>query len=189
VAAKLGREYTFVLPLASTVEDTYLYDIVRKHWGTGESPAEITLTRDARAALRQSTAAVVASGTATVEAAIIGTPFVMVYRVAPSTYAVGRRLVKVPFYAMPNLIAGQSVVPELVQSDFTADRVIAELRKIIPDGPDRERMLGGLADVRQRLRGSESITESAFDRAADAVVSTVRPENRCARARASSQSN
>ncbi len=187
VAARLGREHTFVLPLASTVEDTFLYEIVRRHWGTGESPAQITMTRDARAALRQSRAAVVASGTATVEAAVIGTPFVMVYRVAPSTYAVGRRLVKVPFYAMPNLIAERMVVPELVQADFTAERVIAELKKIIPDGPDRERMLGGLADVRQRLRGTESSAESAFDKAADAVVKTVRPENRLAQARASSQ--
>jgi len=108
--------------------------------------------------------------------------------VAPSTYAVGRRMVRVPFYAMPNLIAGQLVVPELVQADFTADRVIGELKKIIPEGPDRERMLGGLADVRQRLRGTESSSESAFDRAAEAVVSTVQPENRLAQARASSQS-
>jgi lipid-A-disaccharide synthase len=178
VAAELGHDYSFVLPLASTVEDTFLYSIVRKHWGMGDSPAEITITRDARAALRQSRAAVVASGTATVEAAVIGTPFVMVYRVAPSTYAVGRRMVRVPFYAMPNLIAGQSVVPELVQADFTAQRVIAELRKIISDGPDRERMLGGLADVRRRLHGGESASDRAFDRAAEAVVSLVEPQNR-----------
>jgi lipid-A-disaccharide synthase len=180
VAAKLGHDYSFVLPLASTVDDTFLYEIVRKQWGMGESPAEITITRDAGAALRQSRAAVVASGTATVEAAVIGTPFVMVYRVAPSTYAVGKRLVNVPFYAMPNLIAGQSVVPELVQADFTAERVIAELKKIIPDGPDRERMLGGLADVRRRLRGTETASDSAFEKAADAVVSLVEPQNRLA---------
>jgi lipid-A-disaccharide synthase len=169
-----------VLPLASTVDDTFLYEIVRKQWGMGESPAEITITRDAGAALRQSRAAVVASGTATVEAAVIGTPFVMVYRVAPSTYAVGKRLVNVPFYAMPNLIAGQSVVPELVQADFTAERVIAELKKIIPDGPDRERMLGGLADVRRRLRGTETASDSAFEKAADAIVNLVEPQNRLA---------
>ena len=95
---------------------------------------------------------------------------------------------RVPFYAMPNLIAGQLVVPELVQADFTSDRVIGELKKIIPDGPDRERVLGGLADVRQRLRGAESSSESSFDRAAEAVISTVQPENRLAQARASSQS-
>jgi lipid-A-disaccharide synthase len=178
VAAELGDDYSFVLPLASTVDDTFLYSIVRKHWGMGDSPAKITITRNARAALRQSRAAVVASGTATVEAAVIGTPFVMVYRVAPSTYAVGRRMVKVPFYAMPNLIAGQSVVPELVQADFTAQRVISELRKIISDGPDRERMLGGLADVRRRLHGGESASDRAFDRAAEAVVSLVKPQNR-----------
>jgi lipid-A-disaccharide synthase len=178
VAAKLGHDYSFVLPLASTVDDTVLYSIVRKQWGMGESPAEITITRDARAALESSRAAVVASGTATVEAAVIGTPFVMVYRVAPSTYAVGRRMVKVPFYAMPNLIAGQAVVPELVQADFTAERVIAELKKILPDGPDRERMLGGLAEARRRLRGADTASGGAFDRAAEAVVSLVEPQNR-----------
>jgi len=175
VAAKLGRAYRFVLPLASTVEDMFLYDIVRQHWGMGESPAEISITRDARAALASSRAAVVASGTATVEAAVIGTPFVMVYRVAPSTYAIGRRMVKVPFYAMPNLIAERAVVPELVQEDFSADRVIAELNKIITEGPDRERMLEGLADVRQRLRGVEAAQRNAFQRAAEAVVSVVKP--------------
>jgi lipid-A-disaccharide synthase len=178
VAAKLGHDYSFVLPLASTVDDTFLYSIVRKHWGMGKSPAEITIARDARAALASSRAAVVASGTATVEAAVIGTPFVMVYRMAPSTYAVGRRMVKVPFYAMPNLIAGQAVVPELVQADFTAERVIAELKKIIPDGPDRERMLGGLAEVRRLLHGADTTAGSGFDRAAEAVVSLVEPQNK-----------
>ena len=177
VAAKIGHEYDFVLPLASTVEDTFMYSIVRKRWGVGESPAQITIMRDARSALAQARAAVVASGTATVEAAVIGTPFVMVYRVAASTYAVGRRMVKVPFYAMPNLIAQRAVVPELVQADFTAERVVEELKKIIPAGPDRERMLGGLADVRRRLRGNEANVESAFDRAAEAVVSLIQSQS------------
>jgi lipid-A-disaccharide synthase len=173
VAAKLGHEFSFVLPLASTVDDTFLYEIVRKQWGVGDSPAEIIITRDARAALASSRAAVVASGTATVEASVIGTPFVMVYRVAPSTYALGKRMVKVPFYAMPNLIAGREVVPELVQENFTAERVSAELNKIIPDGPDRERMLEGLNDVRRRLRGAETVSKRAFERAAEAVVRAV----------------
>ena len=110
----------------------------------------------------------VASGTATVEAAVIGTPFVMVYRVSPLTYLLGRRLVKVPFYAMPNLIAGRQVIPELVQDDFTAERLAAELNKIIPDGPEREKMIGGLADVRAKLKGTEAV--AASERAADAVI-------------------
>ena len=70
---------------------------------------------DALPALYHSRAGIVASGTATVEAALMGTPFVMVYRVSRLTYALGKPRVKVPYFAMVNLIAGEEVVPELVQ--------------------------------------------------------------------------
>ena len=93
-----------------------------------------------------------ASGTATVEAAIMGTPFVMVYRVSPVTYALGKPRVKVAHYAMVNLIAEKEVVPELVQSKFTADNIVAELGKIIPDGEPRTSMIRGLAAVKTRLK-------------------------------------
>ena len=83
----------------------------------------ITLTRDARATLLHARVAAVASGTSTLEAALIGTPFAMVYQVAPLTWSVGRRLVKVDRFAMVNLIAERDVVPELVQADFTPQRV------------------------------------------------------------------
>ena len=177
VAAKLGKQYRFILPIASTVEDTFLYDIVREKWGMGDSPAEITVTRDARTALAQARAAVVASGTATVEAAVIGTPFVMVYRVSNLTYRLGKRMVKVPFYAMPNLIAERQVIPELVQEDFTTERVVSELEKILPDGAARERMLEGLAEVRARLRGSEAAAQDASSQAADAILKAIAAKN------------
>jgi lipid-A-disaccharide synthase len=76
----------------------------------------------------------------------------MVYRVTPLTYALGRWRIKIPHLAMVNLIAGERVVPELVQSDFNPARVVAEMEKIIPDGPERDRMLEGLARVKGRLR-------------------------------------
>jgi len=177
VAAKLGKRYRYILPIASTVEDTFLYDIVREKWGMGESPAEITVTRDARAALAEARAAVVASGTATVEAAVIGTPFVMVYRVSNLTYRLGKRMVKVPFYAMPNLIAEREVIPELVQQDFTTERVVSELEKILPDGAARERMLEGLAEVRARLQGSEAAAQDASSQAAEAVLKAIAAKN------------
>ena len=69
---------------------------------------------------------------------MMGTPFVMVYRVSPLTYLLGRPRVKVPHFAMVNLIAGEEVVPELVQHDFTAEKVVAELNEILPDGPAAE---------------------------------------------------
>ena len=72
---------------------------------------------------------------------MMGTPFVMVYRVSPLTYAVGRPRVKVPYFAMVNLIAGEEVVPELVQQDFTAENVVTRLNEILVDGPARNKML------------------------------------------------
>lgn len=173
VAEKLAPAYEFVLPVASTIDDTFIYTIVREHWSYGKQTAKIEVSRDARAALAQARSAVVASGTATVEAAVIGTPFVMVYRVAPLTYSLGTKMVKVPFYAMPNLIAGRQVIPELVQENFTAEKVVAELSKIISDGPDRKRMLEGLGEVRQKLRGTEIAPTRAFDKAADAILGVI----------------
>ena len=92
-----------------------------------------------------------ASGTATLEAALAGTPFVMVYRLTGLTWLLGRRLVDVPFFCIVNLIAGREVVPELVQQDFKAARVAAEIERILADGPERRQMLEGLGEVRAKL--------------------------------------
>ncbi len=138
----------------------------------------IHLVSDALPAFRHSRAAIVASGTATVEAALMQTPFVMVYRVSPITYALGKPRVKVPYYAMVNLIAGEQVVPELVQHNFTAENVAAELAEIIPEGPTRETMIRGLQSVRGKLKmaGSErcaagDASEGPAERAAGLIMS------------------
>jgi lipid-A-disaccharide synthase len=89
-----------------------------------------------------------------VEAAMMSTPFVMVYRVSALTYFLGKPLVKVPHFAMVNLIAEEEIVPELVQHKFTAENVVRELNKIIPDGEPRTRMIERLAAVKARLQGS-----------------------------------
>jgi lipid-A-disaccharide synthase len=103
------------------------------------------------AALEAAQVAVVASGTATVEAALLGTPMVVVYRVSPLTYALGRPLVRVPHYAMVNLIAERRVVTELIQADFTPERVAAEALGLLED-PDRlDSMRDALLTVRQKL--------------------------------------
>jgi lipid-A-disaccharide synthase len=95
--------------------------------------------------------ALVASGTATVETALLGTPMIVVYRVAPVTYALGRRFVRVAHFAMVNLIAEREVVPELIQSDFTASRVAEEALSLLNDERRVRRMRDDLADVRRRL--------------------------------------
>ncbi len=87
---------------------------------------------------------------------MMATPFVMVYCVSALTYFLGKPRVKVPHFAMVNLIAGEEVVPELVQHDFNAVNVAARMQEILPDGPARERMLQGMANVKAKLRGAES---------------------------------
>jgi lipid-A-disaccharide synthase len=116
----------------------------------------------------------VASGTATVEAAMMNAPFVMVYRVSPLTYLLGKPRVKIPRFAMVNLIAGEKIVPELVQHDFTAQNVVAQINQIVPDGQARDCMLEGLAKVRSKLRVPQAGTAPAqhpADRAAEIILS------------------
>jgi lipid-A-disaccharide synthase len=120
------------------------------------------------------TLALVASGTATVETALLGTPMVVVYRVAPLTYLLGRPFVRVSQFAMVNLIAEKAVAPELIQGDFTAQRVAQEALALLDDPERRKRMQDDLAQVRRRLGGP-----GASLRAAEAVASelaSVRPD-------------
>jgi lipid-A-disaccharide synthase len=153
-ANRLGGSYEYLLPVARTVDASFLRQVMAPTERPKDQSAakNIHLLPEALPALHHSRAAIVASGTATVEAAIMGTPFVMVYRVTPLTYALGKPRVKVPYFAMVNLIAEKKVVPELVQHKFTAENIIAELGKIIPDGGERSRMLEGLAEVKRRLK-------------------------------------
>ena len=91
--------------------------------------------------------------------------------VAHDDYILGKPRIKVPYFAMVNLIAGEKIVPELVQGDFTAERVVARLREIIPDGPPRTAMLEGLAQVKARLRApNPTDPRPAAERAANAVL-------------------
>jgi lipid-A-disaccharide synthase len=161
-AALLGNSYEFLLPVAPTLDRSFLQSLI------GEQ--KISLVPEALPALYHSRAGIVASGTATVEAAMMNTPLVMVYRVSPLTYLLGKPRVKVPRFAMVNLIAEEEVVPELVQHDFTAEKVVARLEDILPDGPSRSRMIEGLARVKARLRAPDGAQHPA-DRAAQIILS------------------
>jgi len=133
----------------------------------------------ARAALLHARASVVASGTATVEAALIGNPFVVVYRVSWLTYAIAKLVVKVPHVAMANLIAGKRVVPELIQNDFTAAKIVQQMERLLPDGVPRESMIKELKAIRGLLycrQAGES--DGAIERVAEItleVLGTVFP--------------
>jgi len=123
------------------------------------------LDGDAHALLGAARAGIVASGTATVEAALVSLPMVVVYRLSPLTYALGRPFVRVPHYAMANLVAGREVVRELIQRDFRPEAVAAEAVALLDEGPRRESVLAGLAETRARLGGG-----GASRRAAEAVA-------------------
>lgn len=189
-AASLGSEYEFLIPVAPTLGAGFVQGVIdsfqsgdAKRGGAanvGEpgSPARtrtsgptwavsVQLVSEALPALAHSRAGIIASGTATVEAAMMETPFVMVYRVTPLTYLLGRWTVKVPHFAMVNLIAGEEVVPELVQRDFTAERVAAEIKQIIPDGIPREKMIEGLRRVKSLMLGN--VEGNAPEHAARAI--------------------
>ncbi len=155
----------FVLPVASSLDMDWMHSLVDR------GPVPVTLVRDARAALLHARAGIVASGTATVEAALIGTPFVMVYRVSPLSFKLGRRFVKVSRFAMVNLIAGRDVVPEYVQDEFIPEDVGIKVRELMADGPARSDMLAGLQEVRSKLHTPGG--DTAADRAAAAVLATI----------------
>ena len=173
-ADRLGATYEFLLPVARTLEPRFLKELMETRQAASlQAGRNIRLVPEAFPALHHSRAGIVASGTATVEAALMDTPFVMVYRVSPLTYALGRPRIKVPHYAMVNLIAGEEVVPELVQHKFTADNIVAELEKIIPDGPPRGKMMRGLASVRGKLKKPDGDRHPA-DRAAEIIMDMLR---------------
>ena len=112
---------------------------------------------------------ITASGTATIEAALHERPMVVVYRLSPLTYSVGKPFVRVDTYAMANLVAGERIVPELIQDDFTPARVAEETLRFMTDSALYERTRAALGRVRDKLGAP-----GASLRAADAVLAVAR---------------
>ncbi|HSZ15672.1 MAG TPA: lipid-A-disaccharide synthase [Terracidiphilus sp.] len=159
-------DVAFIMPLAPTLtaeNRSMVFHLIQQH-----APGlTVRTVDDARSALFHARASVVASGTATVEAALIGNPFVVVYRVSPLTYAIAKRVVTVPHVAMANLIAGKRIVPELIQNDFTAENIVQHLEPLLPDGPQRQSMMQELERVRALLSPGPGETHGgAIDRVA-----------------------
>jgi lipid-A-disaccharide synthase len=178
-ARLLGDAYEYVLPIAPTLGSGPLAMLK-----SGIADTELKLVQDARAALSHSRVAAVASGTATIQAAVIGTPFVVVYRVSNTTFRMAKRLVRYPLeipaqedehgnlpIAMVNLIAQRRVVPELLQDQFTAENVVAAVRPLLADTPERAAQIEALAEVRRRLLSPTE--QSAIERLRDAVLTSI----------------
>lgn len=123
--------------------------------------AGVPVTADAWALLEHARAALVKSGTGTLQAAVAGTPLVVAYRTGPITYALARRIVRVPYVSLVNLVAGAPVVPELLQGDVEPGPLAAALGPLLEEGPRRAEMLSGLAGVRAALAGPAGSGPSA----------------------------
>jgi lipid-A-disaccharide synthase len=167
-ARLLGPGYEYLLPVAPTLKDSEEQALAVQAKGTG-----VRVVHDARAVLQHARASVVASGTATVEAALIGNPFLVVYRVSRITYAVAQRVVRVAHIGMVNLIAGRRIVPELVQHDFTASKVVEQLRPLLENEQARATMQSDLRTVGAALRVN---SEGAIQHAARIALQLIPAE-------------
>jgi lipid-A-disaccharide synthase len=186
----IEHDSEILLPVASTISQEWLKSQI-KFWADPmdrSSPSrrtKIHLVPDAREALHHARGSIVASGTATVQAAVIGNPFVVVYRVSPLTFTLAKRLIRYPAeipalpdthgnlpIAMVNLIAGRRIVPELIQEQFADANVAAALRPLLADSPERIQMIADLAEVRQKL--APDSTSTPIQHVADAVETLLR---------------
>ncbi|HMC61807.1 MAG TPA: lipid-A-disaccharide synthase, partial [Candidatus Solibacter sp.] len=147
-AGRLYREraVNLVLPASSTTGAAFFEERV-----VG-SPVRV-FEGESWDAMAHSDVALVASGTVTVEAALLNTPMVTFYKVTPLSWLAGKFLVRVPFYSMVNLIAGRAVVPELMQSRMTGEAIACEARRLLTHEAARSEMKAGLAEVREKLSG------------------------------------
>ncbi len=159
----LSRKVQFVIPVARSLDPAWLESRLQKYY-VGRAALR-TVTQATHDVLYHSDVAAVASGTATVEAALCERPMVVVYRVSPITYLLGRHMVDVPYYSMVNLLAGKAIVKELIQSDFTAQAVAAQLEYLLDHPEAREAMVRELRALRPRLGPG-----GAIQKAADAII-------------------
>lgn len=137
------REMQWVLPVAPTLSDEFIQAFLD---GTPILP----LRSYSYAARAYADAALVASGTATLETALLGTPFAIVYKLNPLTYAMAKAFVKLPYFGLANVVAGRGVVEELVQSQVNPDELAKVLTRLL-DPATSAQIREGLGTVRQHL--------------------------------------
>ena len=136
----------FILAQASSIDDNLLHDLLR------ESPVPVLVVKDqASEAMAVSDLLLVASGTATLQAAVVGTPMILLYKTTRPTYWVARMWIRVKWIGLVNLVAGRTVVPELIQDEATVERLTKEACRLLNDRQAYDEMKNGLRQVRQSL--------------------------------------
>jgi lipid-A-disaccharide synthase len=136
----------FVLAQAASIDDNLLQSILVR------SPVPVRVVKDqASEVMAAADVLLIASGTATLQAAVVGTPMVLLYKTTPVTYRLARWLIRVKWIGLVNLVAGRTVVPELIQDEATADRLAQEIRRLMTDQQAYNDMKQELRSVRQSL--------------------------------------
>lgn len=136
----------FILPIAGTLDPAFVRDILRPF------PIRVNVVPDEiYDVIAVADAAMVASGTATLETALLETPMVVIYKVSGISYAIGRRVIRVDHISLVNLIAGRTVVPELIQAEANPERIAAEVGQIVTRREKAREMRAALAEIREKL--------------------------------------
>ena len=161
-----ARHVQFALSVAPTVNAEWIRTTMLRGY---EQRAMIRTVSAPYDALRHSDLTVVASGTATIEAALLECPMVVVYRVSPVTAFFARFMINVPFYSMVNLLAGKPLVKELIQSDFTVQNVAAQIEYLLDNAGAREQIARELHALRTHLGSG-----GAIDRVAESAIAMMR---------------
>lgn len=152
------RNLNIVLPASSTTGRAFFEPVLGGR-------RIVIAENDARRVLAHADAALIASGTASTEAAIIGTPMAVFYCVSWPTWALGKLLVDLPHLSMVNLLAGERLVPELIQGDCTGERLAEEAARLLDNPETRATMKRDLARIRQKLQRSKPAAQAAAEEA------------------------
>ncbi|HKE61626.1 MAG TPA: lipid-A-disaccharide synthase [Nitrospira sp.] len=161
---KRNPKTQFILAQASSIDDNLLQDYLRR------SPVAVRVVKEqASEAMAVSDLLLVASGTATLQAAVVGTPMILLYKTTLLTYWIAWCVIRVKWIGLVNLVAGRTVVPELIQHEATAERLYQESCRLLNDQRAYNEMKRGLLQVRQSLGGA-----GASFRAAQVVLAECR---------------
>ena len=155
ITAKLPQ-CQFFLPVASTIPESMLNTLIQ---GRG---LDIKFTHDKTYDLMSiANVAIAASGTVTLEAALLNLPSVIIYKVNSLTYFLGKLLVKIPHIGLPNIVAGRKILPELLQNGANSEAITAEVLPLLTDGQIRQTVMTDLAVVREKLGSGGAVQRVA----------------------------
>jgi lipid-A-disaccharide synthase len=154
-ATKNFPGYNFVIGKAPSIEDEFYESFIKEYKNVH------TIANDTYSLLMKSAAALVTSGTATLETALFGVPEIICYKASNISYQIAKRLVKLKFICLVNLIMDKEVVKELIQHDLTSEKITAELKKILLDPAKKEKMKKDYATLKQLLSEGGNASKNA----------------------------